>query len=68
MAVYKRAESPYWLIEFSVDGDRFRRSSGTTNKRIAKQIERKLRQDAHSGALGPANGCWRDHLNCKAYK
>ena len=51
MPIYKQSNSPNWLIEFSVDGKRYRRSSGTTNRRLAGRIERKLRQDAHGGAF-----------------
>jgi integrase len=39
----------YWLIEFKVDGRRYRRSSGTTVKRKAIRLEEKWRQEIHDG-------------------
>ena len=51
MPVYKQPNSKNWLIEFKVDGKRFRRSSGTNIKRKAKRLEEKWRQEIYDGAL-----------------
>lgn len=40
MPVYKQAGSPNWLVEFVIDGQRFRRSSGTAIKRAAEALQR----------------------------
>ena len=54
MTVYKRYMpgtkeelSPNWQIEFEVNGHRVRRSSGTTHKRKAQDLERKWRRELH---------------------
>jgi integrase len=44
LPVYKQPKSPFWLIEFRVDGRRFRRSSKTTSKREAQALERRWRE------------------------
>ena len=49
MPIYKQHGSDNWLIEFKIDGKRFRRTSGTTVKRIAETLERKWRQDVIEG-------------------
>jgi hypothetical protein len=49
MPVYKQPNSKNWLIEFKVDGKRFRRNSGTNIKRMAKRLEEKWRQKIHDG-------------------
>ena len=49
MPVYKQPNSKNWLIEFKVDGKRFRRSSRTNIKRRATRIEEKWRQEIHDG-------------------
>jgi integrase len=49
MPVYKQPNSKNWLIEFKVDGKRYRRSSGTNIKRTATRIEEKWRQEIHDG-------------------
>jgi integrase len=49
MPVYKQPNSKNWLIEFKVDGKRYRRSSGTKFKRTAIRIEEKWRQEIHDG-------------------
>jgi hypothetical protein len=52
MPVYKQPNSNNWLIEFVIDGRRYRRSSGTNIKRKAQRIEEKWRQEIHSGKHG----------------
>ncbi|MBF0335700.1 MAG: site-specific integrase [Alphaproteobacteria bacterium] len=51
MAVFKRAGSPNWLIEFTFKGHKVRQSSGTTRKREAEERERILRQELKSRLL-----------------
>jgi len=52
MPVYKQQSSRNWLVEFVVNGRRYRRSSGTPVKRHAEALERKWRQEAHQGRFG----------------
>ncbi len=52
MPVYKQPNSANWLIEFTIDGRRYRRSSGTNIKRKAQRIEEKWRQEIHGGNYG----------------
>jgi integrase len=47
MAVYKRPGSDFWQVEFEYKGKRVRRSSGTTKKRDAEELERKWRKELH---------------------
>lgn len=44
MTAYKRAGSPYWLIDFQFLGQHVRRSSSTTSKTEAEALEQKWRQ------------------------
>lgn len=48
MTLYKRPGSDVWHIEFEFQGKRHRRSSGTTSKRKAEEVERKWRTELHS--------------------
>ncbi len=52
MPVYKQPNSNNWLIEFMIDGRRYRRSSGTNIKRKAQRIEDNWRQEIHGGNHG----------------
>ncbi len=52
MPVYKQPNSTNWLIEFTIDGRRYRRSSGTNIKRKAQRIEEIWRQEIHVGKHG----------------
>jgi len=49
MPVYKQPNSRNWLIEFKVDGKRYRRSSRTNIKRKAVRLEEKWRQEIYDG-------------------
>lgn len=40
MPVYRRAGSPFWWYSFTLDGRRFRGSTGRTEKREAAEVER----------------------------
>jgi len=57
MTVFKRGDSACYIIEFMLDGQRFKRSSGTTNKRAAEAAEAawkaELRGDGKSSGLPP---------------
>lgn len=50
MAVYKHGNS-YWF-EFARNGQRFRRSTGTADKRKAENVEREFRLEVERGNLG----------------
>ena len=52
MPVYKQPNSPNWLIEFTIERRRYRRSSGTNIKRRAQRIEEKWRHEIHAGNHG----------------
>ena len=39
MAVYKQQESKFWWYKFTPNGQSIRRSTNTTNKRVAEQME-----------------------------
>src|SRR5690242_15251927 len=38
MGLYRRNDSKYWWMAFSVHGHKVNESSGTTNKKLAKRI------------------------------
>lgn len=52
MSVYKPQKSRYWQYDFQLKGVRFHGSTGQTTRRAAEAVERKLRLDAATGALG----------------
>ena len=52
MPVYKQPNSNNWLIEFVIEGRRYRRSSGTSIKRKAIRLEEKWRQEIHDDKHG----------------
>jgi integrase len=45
MAVFKRAGSPYWQIEFEYKGQQVRRTSGTVSMRKAQELEEQWRRE-----------------------
>lgn len=49
--VYKRKGSPFWWYDFSVDGERHRRSTRTTEKRLAEDIAAKADGIARTAAV-----------------
>ena len=57
MAVYQRADTPFWWYDFTVNGRRFRGSSGATGKQAAKAVEAVRRQEA--AVATPQSGRWR---------
>ncbi|CDZ55493.1 tyrosine-type recombinase/integrase [Neorhizobium galegae] len=50
MAIFKHPKSPYWQIEFSIDGHTVRGSSKTKSKKEAEAIERQWREQAKKDA------------------
>ncbi len=47
MPVYREPRSPNWIIEFTHQGQRYRKSSGTSNKRKALELERHWRSQVY---------------------
>lgn len=45
MPLYRDPQSPYWYIRFTVGGNKVRRSSGTTDRIAAEELESRLRAD-----------------------
>lgn len=43
MSLYRRDQSPYWWVRYSVRGVKTRRSTGTTDKAQAEEFEARLR-------------------------
>lgn len=48
MAIIKRGSSKYWYISFQLNGQQHIRSSKTTNKKIAEQMEVEWKAQIHS--------------------
>lgn len=48
MGVSKRGNSKYWYIQFQFNGRTYIKSSRTTDKRAAEQMERELRRQFHA--------------------
>jgi len=45
MSTFRRPESPYWYVEFVVQGHRIVRSSKCTSRKDAKKFEQELKQE-----------------------
>lgn len=57
MAVFKRAGSPYWQIEFEYKGQSVRRTSGTVSMRKAQELEEQWRREIDArGHIGLSVG------------
>ena len=50
MGVYKRGSSKYWYIQFQFNNKTYVRSSKTTEKSVARQVEREWRRKLHAEA------------------
>ena len=74
MPIRRRAGSPYWWADFTIDGVRRRVSTGQTDRRAAQAVEARLRADAAMGrgigaeaqpapalTLGEAASAWWRH-------
>lgn len=63
MPLYKRPGSPYWWIRFSVGGAQTRCSAETSDRRQARELEARLREQqwarVHAGARSWQEACTR---------
>src|SRR5687768_10792520 len=57
MALFRRAGTPFWWYDFTVNGRRFRGSTGRTGKREALGVEEARRAEAKTRV--PVEGRWR---------
>ena len=48
MSVVKRGNSQYWYIQFQLNGKTYIRSSRTTNKKVAEQMEVEWKAKVHA--------------------
>lgn len=51
MSVLRRGNSRFWYIQFQFQGQTFIRSSKTTDKKVAEQLEREWRRELHARAF-----------------
>ena len=65
MGLYRRDDSPVWWYSFTVNGRRFRGSTGQAAKGIAKAIEAAKRTEAAHTA--PQRDRWRVHVLTGTY-
>lgn len=65
MGLYQRTDSPVWWYSFTVNGRRFRGSTGTATKGVAKGIEAARRTDAAHAT--PQRDKWRVHVLTGTY-
>jgi integrase len=49
VSLRKRKGSPFWWYDFTIDGERYRGSTDTEDKRLAEKIETKLRNEVVEG-------------------
>ncbi len=45
MYLYQRKNSPYWWVEYYIDGNRIRRSTETASRRDASRIAKQFQED-----------------------
>lgn len=65
MALYRREGSPFWQYDFTVNGVRFRGSTGETGKREAQKIEGDHKQAARK--QGRRKKEWTVQALCETY-
>jgi integrase len=65
MSLQHREGSPFWQYDFTVNGQRFRGSTGEKGKRQAAKVEDELRQSAR--LVGKQSGGWTIHRLFQAY-
>jgi integrase len=65
MSLYQREGSPFWWYDFTVNGLRFRGSTGKEAKREARKVEDDHKQQARKGQKRPDE--WKLHDLCRAY-
>ncbi len=56
MDVYKRKGTKHWLADFTVNGRRFRKSTGATTKAKAMEVAAELLRQAQTGAAPARKG------------
>jgi integrase len=66
MSLYRRPGSPYWQYDFTVNGLRFRGSTGETGKREALKVEDDHKQSARR-RQGQRQREWTVQMMCEAY-
>lgn len=66
MSLYRREGSPYWQFDFTVNGLRFRGSTGETGKREALKVEDDHKQTARR-SQGQRKKEWTVQMLCEAY-
>lgn len=65
MSLYRRSGSPFWQYDFTVNGVRFRGSTGETGKREALKVEDDYRQSARQASKQRRE--WTVDAMCSAY-
>lgn len=65
MSLYQREGSPFWWFDFTVNGQRFRGSTGKETKREARKVEDDEKRRAREGQKRPEE--WRLHDLCRTY-
>jgi integrase len=65
MSLYQREGSPFWWYDFTVNGVRFRGSTGKEAKREARKVEDDHKQQARKGPRKTDE--WRMHDLCRVY-
>jgi integrase len=65
MSLYRRPGSPYWQYDFTVNGVRFRGSTGETGKREALKVEDDHKQSARRKRV--KSTVWTMQALCEAY-
>lgn len=66
MPLYRRSGSPFWQYDFTVNGQRFRGSTGETGKREAAKVEDDHKQSAKR-SLGQRRREWNVEMLCAVY-
>lgn len=66
MSLYRRSGSPFWQYDFTVNGQRFRGSTGETGKREALKVEDDHKQAARQ-LQAPRKREWTVQMMCEAY-
>jgi integrase len=56
MDIYKRKGTKHWLADFTVNGQRFRKSTGATTKAKAMEVAAELLRQARTGAAPQQRG------------
>lgn len=65
MSLYQRPGSPYWQYDFTLDGLRFRGSTGKAGKREALKVEDDHKQAARKRGQRPKE--WTVQMLCETY-